>query len=129
MKSLTPSLTQTLKRTLLTSALLIPGLLLTGCPNPASPTNPTGDGNSSDGNVTVEGKTYNEGQARSAVQCYKNSNNTAAKQIGTQFETTLNAAVTLKSQGLNVQFEQTLSGLIQAMLLFDRSNSEVNCIS
>lgn len=129
MTSSKKNLNTILKRTLLTSALLIPGLLLTGCPNPASSTNPTGDGNSSDGNVSIEGKVYSEGQARNAVQCYKNSSNNAAKQIGGQYETTLNAAVTLKSSGLNVQYEQTLSGLIQAMLLFDRTNNEVNCLS
>lgn len=102
---------------------------LSSCATPAATTNPTGDGNSSDGNVSIEGKVYSEAQIRSSVQCFKSSTNSAARMMGSQFETTLNAAVTLKGQGQNVQYEQGLSGLVQAMLVMDRSNNDVSCIS
>ncbi len=118
----------TLKQMIALSAFL-PLVLFSSCATPAAPTNPTGDGNSSDGNVTIEGKVYSEAQIRSSVQCFKSSANSAARMMGSQFETTLNAAVTLKGQGQNVQYEQGLSGLVQAMLVMDRSNADVSCIN
>ncbi|PKL74615.1 MAG: hypothetical protein CVV27_19585 [Candidatus Melainabacteria bacterium HGW-Melainabacteria-1] len=107
-------------------------LLLSACGTPLTNNSPSGNSNgtdSSDGRVMVENRVYTEAEARSAVTCYKNSQNEAARLAGSSFETSLNAAIGLKSRGLNIQYEGSLQALIQAMLLFDRGNNNVDCIN
>lgn len=96
-------------------------LALVACGTPVT-TNPPGNDDSSDGKVMVENKIYTETEARNGIQCYKTSDNEGVRAAATNFETTLNAALVLKSRGLNLQYETALSALIQSMVLFDRTS-------
>lgn len=115
------------------TSLLLPALLVVGCGvpignNPGTPGSGSNGGDSSDGRVTVENKVYTEAEVRSALDCYKNSSNAAAKTASAGFQTAFDASLSLKNQGLNVQYEGSLRALIQSMLLFDRGNN-TDCIN